>query len=256
MPADNARTFNDPRVVAVYSATGWLDPGEERSIRRVARECRGGRIVDLGVGTGRTTGLLTLLSDDYVGLDYAPRMLAKARERFPGVDLRDGDARRLDGIPDHSARLIMFSYNGIDAVAHEDRAGVLAEIVRVLEPGGYAVLSSLNLHGRSARPRFHRLLSRDEGLLTPIRRARRLGRSALNYRRAQSHVRRGDGWAHLPLDAHECGVLAHFSTLSRLREEWATAGLTVVAIYTDRGRDVTADEDSDADYFHYVLRAA
>ena len=59
-------------------------------------------------------------------------MLDLARRRFPGADLREGDAVGLAGLPDAAYDLVVFSYNGLDAVDHGDRATALAAMARVV----------------------------------------------------------------------------------------------------------------------------
>ena len=48
-------------------------------------------ILDVGVGGGRTTTMLRLLSDDYIGVDYTSEMVAVSRRNYPGADIRWGD---------------------------------------------------------------------------------------------------------------------------------------------------------------------
>ena len=56
-----------------------------------------------------------------------------------------GDARNLSQFADNSFDLILFSFNGIDYISHEDRLKVLQEINRVGKSGGYFFFSSHNL---------------------------------------------------------------------------------------------------------------
>src|SRR4051794_11286338 len=130
---------------------GWSDPGEPRAIGMVADACRGRPALDIGVGTGRTTTYLTLLTGDYVGIDYTPAMLQQARARHPDRDLRHGDARDLSAWPDAHFALAVFSFNGIDAVDHDDRGGAPAEMARVVAADGFVVYSTHNKLGPAYR---------------------------------------------------------------------------------------------------------
>jgi hypothetical protein len=52
-----------------YARSTSLQAPERVVLRRVAPDVRGGPILDLGVGAGRTTPYLRSLSDDYLGID-------------------------------------------------------------------------------------------------------------------------------------------------------------------------------------------
>lgn len=56
------------------------------------------RILDAGCGSGRITGKLAAMvpSGEVVGVDSSAEMIALARERFTGLDLRQGDLLELE----------------------------------------------------------------------------------------------------------------------------------------------------------------
>ena len=110
---------------------------------------RRGRVLDIAVGAGRTTGLLSGQAATYVGVDIAEAMLDLARERFPGVDLRVGDARDLDGLAEVPFDLVVFSFNGIDSLDHHDRRRAMRAMRRVVAPSGRVVLSTFSIDGVS-----------------------------------------------------------------------------------------------------------
>jgi len=113
-------------VAGEYAIEGWGDPGEVSAFALVADRSRGLPVLDLGVGGGRTTSLLRLMSSRYVGIDYTPELVELCRRRHPDADVRLGDARDLLGIDTGSFGLVVFSNNGIDAVDHQGRDQVLA----------------------------------------------------------------------------------------------------------------------------------
>lgn len=142
----NRRTYQDPKATAEYPPEGGLQAAEASILARIGPEVRGGRILDVGVGPGRTLPHLMRLSSDYVGIDYSAQMVAACRARFPAADLRVADARNLVDFSDGMFQLVLFSFNGIDYVPHEDRRSILSEAHRVLAPGGYFVFSAHNAH--------------------------------------------------------------------------------------------------------------
>ncbi|RSM55674.1 SAM-dependent methyltransferase [Actinoplanes sp. ATCC 53533] len=100
------------------------------------RPAPGAPVVDVGCGTGRAVAELAERGARAIGVDLDPAMLAAARSRFPGLDLRAADAADLP-LSDGEAH----GYRA-DKVYHmlPEPAAALAESRRVLAPGGRIVL--------------------------------------------------------------------------------------------------------------------
>ncbi len=120
------RAISFDRVAPIYEATRRRPPEIERHVSRtLAGILRGGRCLDVGVGTGRIAGpILEAERIDLVGIDVAPRMLARARSH--GVrSLARADARSLPfrdrSMTTHLLHLV------------EEWPRVLGEIARVTE---------------------------------------------------------------------------------------------------------------------------
>ncbi len=114
--------------------------------RRVAVEAAeriGGRVLEVGVGTGISLPAYRK-STRVFGVDISEPMLAKARERVSAQGLRNVeglvvmDAERLD-FPDNSFDVVVAQYV-VTAVHHPETA--LDEFARVVRPGGEIVLTS------------------------------------------------------------------------------------------------------------------
>src|ERR1700745_1073604 len=89
--AVNRQTWQRADVLADYAhLEGWSDPGEWHAVQLLASELRNRRGLDLGIGSGRTTTWLRLLTPDYVGIDYTHAMVEQARARHPEADTRAG----------------------------------------------------------------------------------------------------------------------------------------------------------------------
>jgi SAM-dependent methyltransferase len=249
-------------VVSRFATRGFSDAGEEAALEAVSEPARGD-VLDIGIGGGRTTGLLAESARSYVGIDLSPEMLDLARQRFPGQDLREGNAVDLGGLPDAAYDLVVFSFNGLDALEHDDRGAALAAMARVARPEGRVLFSSLNLDGVSFDERPWRVAG---GVLSPRFRyhladaARHPGsvvRSMQNFRRTRHEVEDGLGWARRPLRAHEFRFVVHFATMEETVAETEAAGLEVVAAYADDGTElVPSTAHTDADYVHFVCRRA
>jgi phosphatidylethanolamine/phosphatidyl-N-methylethanolamine N-methyltransferase len=116
-----------------------FERGRRASI--AAAERIGGRILDVGVGTGIALPVYGE-SNHIVGVDYSEPMLRKAADRVRTLALKqvDGiavmDAQRL-GFPDASFDAVVAQYV-ITAVPNPEAA--LNEFARVLRPGGEIIL--------------------------------------------------------------------------------------------------------------------
>lgn len=171
------------RWAPVYDKTfGLLTArGRRRAVRHI--NARGGAVLELGVGTGLSLA-------DYApslavtGIDFSPEMLEKAREKVREKALGQVKSlRRMD------ARHLDFADESFDTVAAmhvlsvvPDPEKVMAEVARVLKPGGEAVI--LNHFARETG-----VLARLERMSAPLHdalgwhsdfpRARVLGQPAL-----------------------------------------------------------------------------
>jgi SAM-dependent methyltransferase len=108
------------------------------------------RVLDVGVGAGRTVPYFGTTAGDYRGFDFAPNMVAACRHLTGDIvdpsRITEGDARAMRDVPDASCDLVLISYNAIDDIGgEEDRFRVLGEVRRVAAPGAYFCFSSHNM---------------------------------------------------------------------------------------------------------------
>lgn len=177
MGADLNRRFYESRSTAAhYARQSELLEDERAVLTRLEPEIRGGRILDLGVGGGRTTPFLLELNADYIGVDYSGVMVERCRQRFPGVKFEISDARDLSAYAEQTFDFVFFSNNGIDAVGHHDRIAVLRGVRRVLKDGALFVFSSHNRNFAIPSPWDLRHLAVD-----PLRHPIRFGKRAAAY---------------------------------------------------------------------------
>jgi ABC-2 type transport system ATP-binding protein len=108
---------------------------------RVERESGLGRLVEFGCGTGYYTRILAQRADAVVATDLSPGMLALAEEQVgaPNVRFQTEDCQRTS-FPDAS-----FDTAFVSLVIHfTEPERTLAEMRRILRPGGTLVLSNLD----------------------------------------------------------------------------------------------------------------
>jgi SAM-dependent methyltransferase len=136
-----------------FETDEWLLLATTRDEERTEREVSflaehlpsGGRVLDLACGTGRIAAPLARRGLTVAGLDISAAALEIARAAAPALDLRRGDMRQLPWEDaSFDAVINMWTAFGYFETEAEDRR-VVAEIARVLEPGGLFVLDTVNL---------------------------------------------------------------------------------------------------------------
>ena len=128
----------------------YVDRTEKRLIFSMMRSHRG-RVLDLGCGTGNYTLELRERGFDVIGLDASGAMVEVARAK--GLNCIVGNAYTLP-LPDASFDLVL-SVTMFEFIHEPEK--VLAEIYRVLKPGGEVVVGTMN--GQSSWFIFKRLKS-------------------------------------------------------------------------------------------------
>ncbi|HTQ98367.1 MAG TPA: class I SAM-dependent methyltransferase [Candidatus Acidoferrum sp.] len=148
---DNREYYSRPEVVANYGNADYLTAAERLLFDRYLRD--GMRILDLGVGGGRTSAVLARDATEYIGIDYAPAMTARCRLRFPHLRFETMDAADLSAFADDYFDLLVFSFNGLGYLNPDaQRLRALAECRRVLKPGCMLVFSLHNAGSLLFRP--------------------------------------------------------------------------------------------------------
>jgi ubiquinone/menaquinone biosynthesis C-methylase UbiE len=113
---------------------------EEPIARGMIAAAPPGDALDAACGTGRHAATLTEFGHRVIGVDTTEAMLTVAREKVPAADFRSG---RLEQLPveDESVDLITCAL----ALTHVERLEpVMREFVRVLRPGGQAILTDIH----------------------------------------------------------------------------------------------------------------
>jgi ubiquinone/menaquinone biosynthesis C-methylase UbiE len=98
-----------------------------------AAEVRQGMaVLDVGCGPGYVSAAASELGATVLGVDFSREMVGIARQMFPRVEFREGDAQKL-AFPDQSFDRVLANF----ALLHlTNPEGACAEACRVLKPGG------------------------------------------------------------------------------------------------------------------------
>jgi demethylmenaquinone methyltransferase/2-methoxy-6-polyprenyl-1,4-benzoquinol methylase len=116
-------------------------------VSRLPRD--GGHVLDVATGTGLVAAELLRRGFAVTGLDQSAEMLARARERFgPRIELVESSAESLpftEASFDHLTVTYLLRYV-------EDPATTLAELARVVQPGGVVASLEFGVPTGLARP--------------------------------------------------------------------------------------------------------
>lgn len=146
--------YEDPKAIEHYSRAAvnlGLWESEKIVFSRLFRPEQ--TLLDLGCGAGRIA--LEMWEVGYrnlLGIDFSRAMIAEARRLARlleyGVAFRVGDATNLK-LPERAFDGVIFGFNGLMQIpGRANRRRALAEIHRVLVPGGHCVFTA---HDRSDR---------------------------------------------------------------------------------------------------------
>jgi len=131
-------------VVKYYQNIEVLTKAEAVLFEKLSPTIKDSKILDIGVGGGRTTKYLLPLSRDYTGVDYVRQYAEETGKKYPNAKILCGDARDLKEFEDETFDFVLFSFNGLDCISNDDRLKALKEIFRVLKKGGVFMFSSHN----------------------------------------------------------------------------------------------------------------
>lgn len=151
--ADNKANWDDPRH--------WQQDGHEWSrswgstatmwhgsiLPRIATNLPAENLLEIACGRGRVTERLLAHCYRYTGFDLAPHCVAHCREHFgtrPRTTFATTDGATLPGVADASIDFA-FSWDSLVHAEWDAVSGYLAELARVLRPGGTAFLHHSNL---------------------------------------------------------------------------------------------------------------
>lgn len=155
MPAqsleEHARELFAPLGASYDRVGAALSLGQDPRWRRflVSRLPRGGGVLDVATGTGLVAAELLRQGFEVTGLDQSPEMLAIAHRRFGDeVELIQASAEALP-LDSESFDHLTFTYL-LRYVA--DPGATLAELARVVRPGGLVASLEFGVPGGPARP--------------------------------------------------------------------------------------------------------
>lgn len=246
----NAELFDRADIAEWYGARS-LFASERVIFERFHESFAGKRLLDLGVGSGRTTRALLPHVADYVGIDKAQAMLSVARRNFPSATFLDLDVRSLVEFGPGRFDFVLGALAILSAFDHAERLVVIESVHDVLAPGGVFAFSfhnrgwrragSMPLHARSWHPRE---------IVNSVH-----PQSWLNYLRLRPFAHEETDYAIHVDPAHRWNGLFYFIDMATQERQLAAAGFEILARFGEDGRPIGAGDDTTQDgLLHLVCR--
>ena len=246
--AANKATYARADVVKFYLNVDELLKAERVLFGKLSSVIRDSRVLDIGVGGGRTTPHLLMLTDDYTGIDYVKEFAEEAAKKFPAAKIIQADATDMKAFEAGSFDFVLFSYNGLDSLTNEARLKVISEVHRVLTPGGTFMFSSHNLDYEH----FNKL---------PWQRKFHFNKKYIvfflhclyhmpNHYRMKKHEVYADDYAIINDGDHRYSLMLYYIRIPKQIEQLERAGFAHVEAHDMDGEIVESDTRSH--WIHYV----
>lgn len=250
----NQQAFSKASAAEWY-AVQKLWPAEAIVLLKYRDAFFGRRVLDLGVGSGRTTRYFLPFAERYCAIDPSAVMLERLHSDFPDADAQDGDARTIVNFPGESFDFVFASCTLLDAFTHEDRIRTLAAIRARMAPGALFYFSGHNRDGAKVGkgPELPQLNWRNPAAalqdlahhVVSLRNFRRLRHMRVDTREYGMLNDMGHNWSL---------VLYHMSAPAQLRQITA-AGFELVEAFSDSGDSIDPREpETHSAMLHYVVR--
>jgi SAM-dependent methyltransferase len=251
----NAAVWSRGAFVDSYDGGELKEPERQLLDRHRAR--LSGSVLELGCGAGRLTGHLIGLAEHVHGVDIAPAMVEHCRRAYPAASFDVADIRDLSRWPDAGLDAVIAAANVLDVLGDAERRRVIAQIARLLAPGGLLLLSAHNLAYASRIPgplllavERGRGSGSPRGGLAELARAPRRVRNRMRLARLQE---RHPDFAVLVDEAHDYTLLHYYVARDEQERQLAAAGLRLLECVDLGGRPVARGETAaTSSELHYV----
>src|SRR6266487_5256831 len=107
----NKSAYARAEVVDWYDNLEFILAPEKVILEKVTPVIKDKKLLDIGIGGGRTTGFLLEISEDYAGIDYMPRCVEIVKRKYPAATIHCCDARDLSAFSNETFDFVLFSLN-------------------------------------------------------------------------------------------------------------------------------------------------
>ena len=248
----NARIFFDPKLPEWYERQS-LCSAEATIFLRHRDAFLNKKVLDIGVGSGRTTRFLLPFARSYFGVDLSPVMLARAKSQYPAANFRALDLRELNRLDAQDFDFALASWAVLDAVTHEERLKAMEQVRCLLCPGGLFVFSSHNRRSELAgRPPALEVSAAPDKM---VRNFAHYVIAKSNYRRMLPLRREENDYAMFNDMAHRWKGVFYYIDREAQARQIQSAGFELLEVVGEDGRILSIEDQGAADgALHYVCR--
>lgn len=239
----NLETYNNKDVVNWYLQLSEILPVEQLFFEKRADSLKQARILDIGIGGGRTTNYLQQKSKYYTGIDYSENFVKALKQRFPQSDIQCIDARNLSPFSDNSFDLVNFSFNGLDYMDLDGRRRCLSEIKRILKPGATFFFSTHNKDHRSFGKAAW--LSKQNSSFVNLKTFLKLLPFLIRNLKNKTYEIITSEYAIINDSAHSYRLMTFYTSLVFLKNQLREAGFEDVVLYKRDGKIVDDNESAE-----------
>lgn len=250
----NARVYHHVGVEGKYRAR-TLMRFEATALLKYQPEFARKDVLDIGVGTGRTSLYLAPLARRYEAIDSSPVMVDCMHATMPEISVRLADMRDLSDFRDASFDFVFAPDNVIDAVGHDDRLRVLREFHRVMRTAGMLMMSSHNRDYADALggPKLEHSLNPIHQLVLGFDWLQQLA----NHRRVKPLRAFTAEYALLNDEGHGYACLHYYISQGEQRRQLAAHRFDVLDVFDYDGRPLSIDAPAiNSAQLMYVARRA
>ncbi len=246
----NRAVYGSESAAKAYTRVSSLQEAERVILARISPDIQGKRILDIGVGGGRTTTYLHNVSSHYVGIDYSPAMVEAARRKTGLSSIYCCDAQDMRRFEDQAFDFVFFSFNGLDYMPHQNRLRALSEIYRVLAGGGWFLFSSHNRSGKAAEPPWRQ--SNGEFSLHFAKSCLDALLALPRHWRLRQYELQEDEYAILNDPAFGYSLMTYYIDIAQQLAQLAKIGFIQIEAFDSHGQPTRKDERSP--WLHYLAR--
>ncbi len=248
----NAQIFAEADVADFYLLQP-IEPSEVMMLIKYRSDYFQKAVLDIGVGTGRTTRYLLPFAATYIGIDLAEEMLVRCRSLFPKASLRKWDMRRIDKLDSGQFDFVFASGNILDAVSHEERLSMLQAIHGKLVPGGLFAFSAHNRNWRRAGR--GPVLGKSRNPVTLLHNAADYLVNLRNHRRMRLFHQHNGDFALLNDVSHSWKALNYYIARDAQKAQLRATGFEPLEVFDEQGMNVSGEDDDSANgWLLYVCR--
>ncbi len=267
------KLYNKKSIYSDYAKRDYLFKPEKSILEEMNYFLKDARMLDMGVGAGRTTRYFAPAVRSYIGADYAHEMISECRKKFGDKYVFvECDARQMSNFSDDSFDFVLFSYNGIDSFGLVDRTAVLGEVKRVLSDGGYFCFSSHNLDWKKLKDLFNlkyifkKNYSHKSGIKAPGSKISAAFKSIFIYLRLRllnrsfsilKMLKKANtiGFTCIYDNSLEGRAKISYISYDRQLKQLRNAGFEIIASYEHEGKKAKSDADiSGSPWIYYLCK--